>query len=336
MKRLNTVIIGFGNIAQGYADDPKMSKAYPYATHAQVLKDHPAFAWTAVVDPSEANRKIAQEKWGIFTCVAEVSQLPKEQNFDVAVISTPTEARWSVMQSLPAVKGICLEKPIAKNKAEAERIVEFCESRNILLQVNYFRRGDRFYRELTAGKLQELIGTFQCAFGVYGNGLVNNGSHLIDLVRMLLGEVKSVSGSPAITPIQALPIKEDTSLAFSLELDQGMFMCHPVDFKFYRENSVELWGTKGKLGLYQEGLSTLFYKTAPNRGLQNAFEIPLESAQVIHSTVGDALYEIYSNLADAINGGTALWSSGRSALRNSEIVEKIIISANNCGQRITV
>ena len=36
------------------------------------------------------------------------------------------------------------------------------------------------------------IGKIQSAFGLYGNGLKNNGSHLIDWARMFLGEVSWV------------------------------------------------------------------------------------------------------------------------------------------------
>ena len=43
--RLRTVLVGCGEVGAGYATDPLMARHYPYATHAQVLAAHPAFAW---------------------------------------------------------------------------------------------------------------------------------------------------------------------------------------------------------------------------------------------------------------------------------------------------
>ena len=62
--------------------------------------------------------------------------------------------------------------------------------RNLLVQVNLLRRADECFRELAAGRMVELIGRLQAAQGLYGNGLINNGTHMVDLVRMLFGEVE--------------------------------------------------------------------------------------------------------------------------------------------------
>mgnify|MGYP001412936739 CR=1 FL=1 len=58
---------------------------------------------------------------------------------------------------------------------------------NLPVLVNYWRRADRLFQALAAGGLTEHVGSPQAVFGLYGNGLVNNGGHLIDFLRMLLG-----------------------------------------------------------------------------------------------------------------------------------------------------
>lgn len=58
-------IVGFGKMAQGYAEDPAMARHFPYATHAQVLRDHPGFDWRAVVDPSVDALAAARDGWNV-------------------------------------------------------------------------------------------------------------------------------------------------------------------------------------------------------------------------------------------------------------------------------
>jgi predicted dehydrogenase len=65
VKRLRTVVIGFGRVASGYAKDPVMARHYPYATHAQVLAAHPGFSWDAVVDTDGEALAAARAEWKI-------------------------------------------------------------------------------------------------------------------------------------------------------------------------------------------------------------------------------------------------------------------------------
>src|SRR4051794_25876436 len=48
MSPLPTVVIGFGKNAASDSEDLRTRLYYPYATHAQVLRSHPHFAWEAV------------------------------------------------------------------------------------------------------------------------------------------------------------------------------------------------------------------------------------------------------------------------------------------------
>jgi hypothetical protein len=60
---LKTALVGFGKIAQGYARDPVMAKLMQYTSHSQVLRDHPAFDFCAVVDSALPALKQAQSDY---------------------------------------------------------------------------------------------------------------------------------------------------------------------------------------------------------------------------------------------------------------------------------
>ncbi|MBL8022470.1 MAG: Gfo/Idh/MocA family oxidoreductase [Leptospirales bacterium] len=319
--KLATIIVGFGKVAAGYSRDEKMNQHYQYATHAQVLRAHPAFAWDAAVDPSPEARAFAKE-WGCTRIYESVDDIPANVTFDVAVLATPSN-RLGIVRKLKGIKGVILEKPMAENYEEAESLVKECEDRNIVTQVNYWRRSDRFLRELAGGRLTQLVGKPQAVHVVYGNGLLNNGSHMIDLVRMLIGEISSFQINPGATWNQG-PVAGDLNLLFSLEAgDRVPVAFHCVDFTQYRENSIEIFGTTGRLSIVNEGLINLHYSTGPNRGMTGVNELISDKPMQIESSVGDAFYRVYSDLANAILNGGSTASSGRSALATERVISGI-------------
>lgn len=331
-----TVLVGLGKIGAGYADDHLTAPYYKYATHAQVLRDHPRFSWDAVVDHDAAARRAAEERWHIPHVAAGGSELPESGSVEVAVLATPPGSRTEILAHLPGLRAVVVEKPLGRTAAESEQFLEVCERREIAVQVNLWRRADQAFRDLGAGGLERRIGRPQAAFAVYGNGLINNGLHLVDFVRMLLGDVKAVQGlAGPHGPHAAGPVAGDVQLPFSLSLQGGStVMFAPLRFEHYRENGLEIWGEQGRLAIRREGLALRCYSRRPHRALSGADEMDTESPESIASTVGEAFYHLYDNLAQALDGRVALWSPGRSALRSERIVEAVLKSARAGGTSV--
>jgi predicted dehydrogenase len=317
---LRTVLIGAGKIGIGYAGGP----AVRFASHASVLSKHPAYCWEAVVDPSPAARERALHCWGVRIAVASVQQLVAQYQPEVAVLATPPGARLEIIQGLPGLRGVLVEKPLGFNCAEAQALVSSCGRRGIPLQVNLLRRADEQLRALAASELEALIGKPQCTFGVYGNGLLNNGVHLVDLVRMLLGEIESVEALGPAVPLRDVPVTGDVHIPFVLKLRNGSaVVMHPLGFESYRENGLDIWGTQARLSIIAEGRRMLFYPPCRHPILEETQQLDAAHPRVLESTLGDAFYRMYDNLAEAIAGKAALWSSGESALATAHIIELV-------------
>ena len=268
--RLKTVIVGFGKVGAGYADDPVMAQTVEYATHAQVLADHPAFAWEAVVDVSDEALELAHKRWRIPLAVKSISELVRQYQPDVAVLATPPQHRLTIVEQLGSLRTILVEKPLGTTVAEGREFLDYCAQRGILVQVNLPRRADETFRSLASGRLFDLIGKPQAAFGVYGNGLLNNGTHLVDVIRMLLGEIEAVQTAGSAVPYSAGPIPEDMNPPINLQLYGGLVvMLHPIRFEHYREVSLDIWGEKGRLSILQEGLSILVHPQRDNRSMMD-------------------------------------------------------------------
>ncbi len=327
VKPLRTVVIGFGKMSSTYANDPVMAKYYPYATHAQVLAVNPHFEWLAVVDPVAAARDDAQNCWKI-PAVADVKDLGAlVSEIEVAVLATPPESRIGIIDSLPNLRAVLVEKPLGRSLKESIEFLESCSRRNIHVQVNFWRRADSQFQQLKAGSLSELVGEIQIAHGIYGNGLLNNGVHLIDFIRMLFGEVESVAPLGKHLPFNGSPIIGDINCGFVLSLSNGLVLpIQPVQFTHYREVGLEIWGQNGHLAILNEGLTLTHREREANRGMSGEYELPFDKASYLTSTVGDALFRMYDDLARALDTGSAFCSPGESALRTATIVEAVLES----------
>lgn len=330
MKAWNTVLVGFGRIGAGLADDPVHSRAYPYATHAQVLRDHPEFNWCAVVDVDEKARAVARDSWAVPEVVSEIGDLGDRLSIRVAVIATPPASRPAVLAALPNLKAILIEKPLAEDVQAARDFLETCRGLGIQVAVNLPRRYDPLFRDLANGGLERRVGRPMSVFGTYGNGLRNNGTHLVDLIRMLLGEVETVQ-AVANTALEEGPIPGDVNVAFGCRLPKGpAVMVAPVRFAEYREVGLDLWGNSGRLQIVHEGLTLISSPRGPCRALTGAHEIVHEHIDVETTDFGSALYRVYDNLAEVLCGRRS-HCSGEEALATLRIVEAVRRSEKSGG-----
>jgi predicted dehydrogenase len=334
--KLRAAICGFGRIAAGYADDPLTKKYYRYSTHVQVLAEHPAFHLEAIADVSDTARRIAIDRWGVTKVFASVDEMVDACRPEVLVVATPASAR-GILSEWPGLRGILMEKPLGLTLEDSSMVVRHFLERGILVQVNLWRRADAVMRKLSGGGLKNDIGEIQAGFGIYGNGLLNNGVHMIDLVRMLAGEVMEVRALASETTSDAGSVSGDVLVPFNLRMASG-FDCgfYPVRFMNYRENSLDLWGTRGRIMIGNEGLVIRLWRRAANRAIQGEYEIPFDAPEQIESAAGTALYDMYSNLAEAIWSGAPLCSPAESALKSEHICHLVRKSAHHEGKVIHV
>ena len=327
-RPLRTAIIGLGKVGAGYVDDPVMARHYPFATHAQAFAAHPAFDWQAVVDVSEDALAVARTRWRIPYTARSVKELAQVYDPEVVVLATPPDTRLELLKHLPSLRAVLVEKPLGETLAQGEAFVAECTRRGILVQVNLWRRADEQFSRLANGLLNELVGEPQAVFGLYGNGLRNNGTHLVDFARMLFGEVAEAQIVPNTPIVRAGPLPGDIHVPFTLRMQSGLIaMMQPLAFAQYRENSLDIWGTQGRVTLMQEGLSIHVYPRCPHRATHGEHEIASDCPKSLPSTVGHAFYRMADNLADAIFHNAPLCSPGDSALRTTAIIEDLMRQA---------
>jgi 1,5-anhydro-D-fructose reductase (1,5-anhydro-D-mannitol-forming) len=232
-----------------------------------------------------------------------------------------------------AGKIVLCEKPMGTNTAEAQAIVDISKEHRVSLTVAYYRRFwpiTRVIRRLIGeGAIGHLLQahvqladyftidparpwlTNRAASG--GGALVNAGSHWIDLIRFLIGEVSEVDAYSLHTRDWET---EDTVSAL-LQTSEGV----PVQLNITLQspvniNEIELIGTEGKIhaGPYGEGLWTVYRRDRQP-----------ETVQFQHS--GPAHSEMISELVSRLLDGQPSPLPGEEAVSAWRTMEAIYQSA---------
>jgi len=231
-----TLIIGCGNIAGGF-DEGREPDAPPF-THAGAYRQHPAFSVAACVEPDTQRRAAFQSHWGVAEGAASVGALGAAPGrFAVISICSPTEWHAAQIDAALALRPrlIFCEKPLSKSLAETEELVRRCAAAGVLLAVNYTRRWDprlvAFADELRRGEW----GALRSVSATYGKGIVHNGSHMIDLLALLLGELDLLSAGhpsfdfwpddPSVPALLGSREGVPVSLSINHSGDYAMFEC---------------------------------------------------------------------------------------------------------------
>ena len=118
---------------------------------------------------------------------------------DIVSIATPPEDHRDLVELAAAlgVPAIVCEKPMALSVRDCLAMVEACKKFGSLLFVNHSRRFDPELRS-AAHVCNERIGAITHVEATMTDGLWNSGPHMIDLIRMFVGELDWVLYSDGV------------------------------------------------------------------------------------------------------------------------------------------
>lgn len=193
--RTPVVIVGLGRIGAGNAG---LAGDLPLS-HLAAVRQIPELMVSALVD-SDPKACAAVQAGGIppeVGCIAaDLSEVPARVGEVIAICTPPADHAATLQKALarrPSV--IVIEKPLAQTLIEGRRMVETAAGSGSVIRVNFNRRFDprlQRWRAKAPAHPQAIVVR-------YGKGLMNYGSHLIDLLLDWYGPVESVQalGGPA-------------------------------------------------------------------------------------------------------------------------------------------
>lgn len=225
-------------------------------------------------------------------CIAyedEINMLEKAQPDAVIIATTHDSLALLGQRMIHAGKHVFLEKPAGRNSVEIESLLSLAENKKICIRVGFNHRYHRAFQQAKKIIEQNELGELMFIRARYGHGgrlgyenewranpaisgggeLIDQGVHLIDLSRWILGEFTEVNGF-AHTYFWNMPVEDNGFLLLKTKKNQVAFL-HASCTEWKNLFSFEIYGKTGKLHINGLGgsygtESLAHYKMTPKMG----------------------------------------------------------------------
>lgn len=242
---------------------------------ARALKELPGTRIVAISDDNEARGRAAAERFGVATFVEDWRDLVRRDDIDVVMVHSENALHADqVVAAAEAGRHVFCEKPVATTTADAERMVAAVEAAGVdgtaAFVSRFSQEASRAKAVIDAGILGTIIHarSFIGLAGIReigcppdmadwmedarlggGGAWIDEGSHAIDLLRWLNGDITRVAAMTANRAKPQLHVEDigtailtfangslgEVGTAWSMAVDIGM------------RNLLELYGTDGTL-----------------------------------------------------------------------------------------
>jgi perosamine synthetase len=254
--------------------------------HLDSYKSNPRVEVVAFADTDFAKAQMLSKEASGVAYESHKAMIQHEKLDGVSVCTVPSTHRDIVVDMLNTGVEVLCEKPLAISPDQAQEMVDAAKNRNLLVlagfKFRFFEEVSKAKEIIQKGEIGKIL-NFRLMFGgnldavgswysqkeVSGGGVImDNGSHAVDLVRYLFGEVKTVSA--LINTYQAISVEDTAKL--SLFMEGGFFGTIDLSWNLPVPSStyLEIYGEDGTILLKSDGIAYKFkmwneWKTIPNQ-----------------------------------------------------------------------
>src|SRR5271156_2273025 len=309
-------IIGAGRIG-AMMDD---SSSPHVLTHAHGYQACEGFEIVGFVDRNLDQAEAASARWG-GTAFESMEGLFEKQAIDVVSICLPDDLHYATLLALAKkpVRFIFLEKPAVTTTAEADVVRTLYSELPIRVQVNYTRRFVPEIRHIREALRMGSYGAFLTGTGHYGKGLLHNGSHMVDLLQFLVGEVGEVAKVSETVDFY----EHDPSASALLTMRRGgVFYLSHIDCRKFHVFELDLIFERKRLRICDLGTIIEEYSVGDHslfegyRTLNKDAEYPTEHSK--------AMYHAIANIRNNLDRNEPLLSSLEESLDTVNTCSRIL------------
>lgn len=262
----NAAIIGLGNIGSTL-DNPNTQAII---THAHAFMQSEKTSLIGGFDTSKESRELFQKCWSAkaFNSMEELL----EKDINIVSICSPTPYHKQHLQEvlqLPSLKYILCEKPFVDTLEAFEAVEERVLTTNKVVLINYIRHFDPTMLEVKEIIDSQELGTIKSFEGTFSKGLFHNGSHMLDLIELLIGDVHTIT-------TQGKEIVEGDIYALFRVITQkasGTLKNPQLDYSLFE---LDIILTKGRIKILESGHRVEIYKATPSEKYPGYFNLQLE------------------------------------------------------------
>ncbi|OIO39118.1 MAG: hypothetical protein AUJ72_01415 [Candidatus Omnitrophica bacterium CG1_02_46_14] len=248
-ETIHIALIGCGGIAQ---------------THLEAISLVPRVKLEKVQDVRLSAAQEAATKYHS-TCTQNADEIFKDAKIDAVIICAPPVYHVELIKrALVAGKHVLCEKPFTTNLKDAEEIAKLsAQTDKLVMMASKFRFvkdviearkfvqsgviGDIVLSEVIFCSLVNMESRWNSDLKTSGGGvLIDNGSHAVDVIRYLVGPIKSVYAQ-AGRKTQKISVEDTARLHF--ETDDHVIGMVDLSWSLYKHtaNYVNIFGTLGTI-----------------------------------------------------------------------------------------
>ena len=303
---------------------------------AKTIIDHPDTALVCVADSDHEKAKAAAKDLG--TESAGNEEAINRKDVDCIVVSVPNKFHPStVIPALNQGKHVWCEKPLARNPDDALQMVEAAIKSKAFLKtganLRYFPNVQKARQLLSQQAFGEVLfvrgwignagwqlkSWFSDPDMIGGGAFLDNGSHLLDIYRWLLGEVVECIGysTTAYWPISPL---EDNAMGIFKFADGKLGFLHSSWTEWAEYMYMEIYGKEGYLRI-DNRQSTSTATLGKRDGSREVFDYSKEPPQS---------YTLeFDDFVKAIRAGRQPLPSGFDGLRAVQMAQGVYESSRS-------
>lgn len=329
MKKIAENIIKWGIVGVGDVCEVKSAPAMQLIEHSELV---------AVMRRNGAKAKDYAERHGVPKWYDDADQLINDPEINAIYVATPPNAHAAyVVKAANAGKPVYVEKPMARNVAECQQMVDACEAAKIPLYVAYYRRQMPNFEYLKALVEDGAIGEVRLIrielFKTVNPDIVANSpsenwrinpevagggyffdlaAHQLDYWDYLLGPIAEVQG---FAGNQAGLYPAADILAGSFRFESGVLgsgtWCFTTDEAAAKDEMIII-GSQGKITISFFGAPKILLERSGQEPEVFEFELPKHIQQPLIQTVTNDLL-----------GTGECPSTGKSAIRTNWVMEEL-------------
>lgn len=302
-------VVGCGRVGSELGGD---APALGVATHCGAYRACSDTNLVAVCDLDPDRLTRCGDRWQVAHRYTDLGELLAEQRPEIVSLCTPDGTHVPLMRQIlrsRSVRGVLLEKPIARTVEEAHKVVALAESRRVVISVNYSRRFAPSHIALRDWIAAGGLGRLQLVNGYYGNGLLHNGTHWLDMARYLAGEVRHVRAWDTLREEGPDPTL-DVELGF---VSGGRGHLLGVSDRYFTIFEMDLVGTKGRVRVldFGHGLEAFGVGDSPR---YTGYRELVRAGASLTGGLQDVLLHAVTDLVGCLDAGGQPRCTGRDAL----------------------
>ena len=325
--------MGCGQIGGGYR--PASPQVKLTANHATAYAQLSDMTLVAACDPSSDARKHFRAQWPDVRLYDDADQMLQAEHPDVVSVCAPTSEheKLNLLAIRHGVRAILCEKPFTDGLEAAQKVLAAADDAGVRLGVNYTRRWDPGHQKVFARFRRETRDDTLCFSGRYCKGILNNGSHMLDLLVGCLGMPDAVRAEPGFDDEKSDPTPW-VFLYYGLRLRAVM---QPFPVEPYSIFEYDITDASGRVRFLDSGFRITTEVPGPSPWYSNATWI--RPSPPVEGEMESCLLEALRNLREAALTGRAMRCTGADALRVHQLhraircslqsIERIEISNNN-------